>query len=221
MDREIEDELRSHIEMWTEGNLTAGMAPEQARRDALLRFGNLTLMMERVGAQDAALGVVGFVADVRYALRQFSRNRGFAITVILTLALGIGANVAIFSIVDAVLLRPLPYKNADRLVVVWQTDATHRGTGAWFDAYREFEEWQHGSRSFEKLAALSWATTGRTLLWNGKPMGLLALPTSTDFFSVLGAQAQIGRIFSKSDLDTVLWSLRILSGKKSSAPPEI
>jgi predicted permease len=201
MDRGIEDELRSHIEMRTEGNLTAGMAPEQARRDAPLRFGNLTLMMERVGAQDAALGVVGFVADVRYALRQFSRNRGFAITVILTLALGIGANVAIFSIVDAVLLRPLPYKNADRLVVVWQTDATHRGTGAWFDAYREFEEWQHGSRSFEKLAALSWATTGRTLLWNGKPMGLLALPTSTDFFSVLGAQAQIGRIFSKNDLN--------------------
>jgi hypothetical protein len=86
---------------------------------------------------------------------------------------GIGANTAIFSIVDAVLLRPLPYKNADRLVVVWQTDAAHRGVGAWFDPYREFEEWQRGSRSFEKLAAMSWAATGKTLLWRGKPVGLL------------------------------------------------
>ena len=142
-----------------------------------------------------------FVSDVRYSLRQLSLHRGFAITVMLTLALGIGANVAIFSIVDAVLLRPLPYKNPERLVVVWQTDATHRGTGAWFDAYREFEEWQQGSHSFEKLAALSWATSGRTLVWNGKPMGLFAVPASSDFFSVLGIPAQIGRTFSKTDLN--------------------
>jgi putative ABC transport system permease protein len=127
-----------------------------------------------------------FVSDIRYSLRQLSLHRGFAITVMLTLALGIGANVAIFSIVDAVLLRPLPYRNPDRLVVVWQTDATHRGTGAWFDAYREFEEWQQGSHSFEKLAALTWATSGKTLVWNNKPMGLFAIPASSDFFSLLG-----------------------------------
>src|ERR1700722_14514078 len=119
----------------------------------------------------------------------------------LTLALGIGANVAIFSIVDAVLLRPLPYRNPDRLVVVWQTDATHRGTGAWFDAYREFEEWQQGSHSFEKVAALTWATSGKVLVWNGKPMGLFAVPASSDFFSLLGIPAQIGRTFSRNDLN--------------------
>ena len=142
-----------------------------------------------------------FVSDVRYSLRQLSLHRGFAITVMLTLALGIGANVAIFSIVDAVLLRPLPYRNPDRLVVVWQTDATHRGTGAWFDAYREFEEWQQGSHSFEKLAALTWATSGKTLVWNNKPMGLFAVPASSDFFSLLGIPAQIGRTFSRNDLN--------------------
>jgi len=142
-----------------------------------------------------------FVSDIRYSLRQLSLHRGFAITVVLTLALGIGANVAIFSIVDAVLLRPLPYKNPDRLVVVWQTDATHRGTGAWFDAYREFEEWQHGSHSFEKLAALTWATSGKILVWNNKPMGLFAVPASSDFFSLLGIPAQIGRTFSRNDLN--------------------
>jgi predicted permease len=142
-----------------------------------------------------------FVSDVRYSLRQLSLHRGFAITVMLTLALGIGANVAIFSIVDAVLLRPLPYRNPDRLVVVWQTDATHRGTGAWFDAYREFEEWQQGSHSFEKLAALTWATSGKILVWNGKPMGLFAVPASSDFFSLLAIPAQIGRTFSRNDLN--------------------
>jgi putative ABC transport system permease protein len=106
--------------------------------------------------------------DVGYAFRQLRKSPGFAVTVIATLALGIGANTAIFSIVSAVLLRPLPYKNASRLVVVWQTDAAHRGTGAWFDTYREFEEWQRGSQSFEKLAALSWATNGSTLKWRGQ-----------------------------------------------------
>lgn len=200
MDREIEAEVRSHIEMRTADNIAAGMPPEKARRDALLKFGNPTVMRERVAGADFALNLDIFFRDVQYAFRKLRKMPAFAITVILTLALGIGANTAVFSIVDAVLLRPLPYKNANRLVVVWQTDTAHRGTGAWFDPYREFEEWQSGSRSFEKLAAMSWATAGKTLLWHGKPISLLALPASTDFFSMLGAEAEIGRTFGEIDL---------------------
>ena len=138
----------------------------------------------------------------RYAFRRLRKSRAFALTVIVTLALGIGANTAIFSIVDAVLLRPLPYRNSDRLVVVWQTDAARRGTGAWFDTYREFQLWQENNRSFEHLAALSWATAGKTLVWNGRPLALFALPTSTDFFAMLGAQAHLGRTFNRNDLDS-------------------
>ena len=156
---------------------------------------------EKVTGADVARHLDIFFRDVQYAIRRLRKAPGFAITVILTLALGIGANTAVFSIVDAVLLRPLPYRNADRLVVIWQTDPAHRGTGAWFDPYREFEEWQLGSRSFEKLAAMSWATAGKTMLWHGKPIGLVAFPASTDFFSMLGAEAGIGRTFSKSDLN--------------------
>jgi predicted permease len=200
VDREIDAEVRSHIEMRTADNIAAGMPPEKARRDALLKFGNPTVMRERVAGVDFALNLDIFFRDVQYAFRKLRKTPAFAITVILTLALGIGANTAVFSIVDAVLLRPLGYKNANRLVVVWQTDAAHRGTGAWFNPYREFEEWQRDSRSFEKLAAMSWATAGKTLLWHGKRISLLALPASTDFFSMLGAEAEIGRTFGEIDL---------------------
>jgi len=119
---------------------------------------------------------------------------------ILTLAFGIGANSAIFSIVEAVLLRPLPYRHPERLVVVWQTDAAHRDSGAHFNTYREFDVWRQTSLSFEKLAALTWATGPRTLLWQGKPVGVLTIPASVDFFSMLGQSAQIGRTFVPQDL---------------------
>jgi predicted permease len=201
VEREIDAELQAHIEMRAADNVAAGMPPEEARRDALLKFGNPAVTKEKVAGVDAALSLDSVLRDIHYAYRKLRKSPGFAVTVIATLALGIGANTAIFSIVDAVLLRPLPYKNPDRLVVVWQTDAAHRGVGAWFDPYREFEEWQRGSRSFEKLAAMSWATTGDTLIWRGKPVGVLALPASTNFFSMLGAEAQIGRTFRQADLN--------------------
>ncbi len=201
IDAEIQAEIQAHIELRTADHIAAGVPAEEARRDALLKFGNPTVIKEKVAGVDTALSLDSLLRDIHYAYRKLRKSPAFAITVIATLALGIGANTAIFSIVDAVLLRPLPYKNADRLVVVWQTDAAHRGVGAWFDPYREFEEWQRGSRSFEKLAAMSWATADETVLWQGKPVALLALPASTDFFSMLGAEAQIGRTFRPADLN--------------------
>lgn len=200
VEAEIDAELRSHIEMRIEDNVAAGMSPEAAKRDAMLKFGNTTVMREKVVGVDVALSLDVFFGDMHYAFRKLCKSPAFSITVILTLALGIGANTAVFSIVDAVLLRPLPYKNANRLVVVWQTDAAHRGTGAFFNPYREFAEWERGSHSFEKLAAMSWATAGKTLMWHGKPISVLALPASIHFFSMLGAEAQIGRTFGEIDL---------------------
>ena len=200
MQRNIDAEVNAHLEMRIADNLAAGMAADEARRDALLKFGNPTVIRERVTGADSVLSLDNLWRDVSYAFRQLRKSPGFAVTVMATLALGIGANTAIFSIVSAVLLRPLPYRNASRLVVVWQTDAAHRGTGAWLDNYREFEEWQRGSQSFEKLAALTWATSGNTLKWRGKPIGLLAIPASADFFAMLGAEAQIGRTFNQGDL---------------------
>ena len=142
---------------------------------------------------------------------------------VLTLALGIGANTAIFSLVEGVLLRPLPYANPDRLVVVWQTDALHHDSGAYFNAYREFEAWQQHSRSFEKIAALTWATGPRTMLWQGKPIDILAIPASADFFSLLGESAAMGRTFAQSDLRnpcTLVLSYRFWQ-QKLGAPRDI
>ncbi len=138
--------------------------------------------------------------DLRYGIRQLGRSPGFAIMALLTLALGVGANTAIFSLIEGVLLRPLPYQYPDRLVVVWQTDAVHRDSGAYFNTFREFEGWQENSHSFEKLAALTWATGPRTMLWQAKPIDALTIPASVDFFSMLGAHAGMGRTFSQHDL---------------------
>jgi putative ABC transport system permease protein len=164
-----------------------------------------------------------FARDLQHSMRQLTRSHGFSLIAVLTLALGIGANSAIFSIVEGVLLRPLPYQHPERLVVVWQTDAAHRDSGAFFNSYREFDAWRQHSRSFEKLAALTWATGPRTLLWQGKPIDVLTIPASVDFFSMLGQPAQIGRTFASSDFQagcTVVLAYNFWS-RKLGAPADI
>jgi hypothetical protein len=116
LDREIEDELRDHLQMRTNANIAKGMSPEQAARAARLRFGNPEVVKEHIEAEDAALSLESLLRDVRYALRGFTSSRGFTTVAIITLALGIGANTAVFQLLDAVRLRNLPIQKPQELV---------------------------------------------------------------------------------------------------------
>jgi putative ABC transport system permease protein len=193
VDREINAELQSHIDLRIDDNIAAGMSPEEARRDALLRFGNPTTTRERVTGADAMLGIESLWADVRYAGRQLRKSPGFAVTAALTIALGIGANTAIFSSMDAVVLRPLAVPALDRVVIVAEQDRT----GYRQVALANFEDWKRQSRSFEELAVRT--TADMSLTGAGEAAHVQAVLTSSSFFTVLRTQAALGRIFNESE----------------------
>jgi hypothetical protein len=155
VDEELEEELQFHLNARTRDNVSAGMNAVAAEHDARRRLGNTTLAKERAYEMNIMVSIETIGRDLRYALRGLRKSPGFTVVAILTLALGIGANTAVFSVVDAALLRPLPYKNADRLVMIAQRLPKEPAPA--FDTYREFEEWDRSSNSFERMAAATWA----------------------------------------------------------------
>src|SRR5579872_7317983 len=119
-DGELAAELESHVQMHVEDNLRAGMPPEEARRQALLKLGGVEQAKESYRDRRGLPWLETLAQDVRFGLRMLCKNPGFTAVAVLTLTLGIGANTAIFSVVDAVLLNPIPYPAANRLVVLWE-----------------------------------------------------------------------------------------------------
>lgn len=198
-DDELAAEMDAHVQMHIEDNLRIGMSPDEARRQALIKLGGMEQAKEAYRAQRGIALIDTLLQDVRYGLRMLRRSPGFTVVVLLTLMLGIGANTAMFSILNAVLLKPLPYQNPKRLTMIWQSDKAHHGSGAWFNTYREFEEWSQHSESFEKLAAVTWARVPPTVRLNGKVENVNGIPVSADFFAALGAQAAEGRTFTADD----------------------
>jgi len=191
VDREIESEIRAHIEMRVEDNLAAGMAPDDARRDAMIRFGNRTAMKERATAADAALTLDSLGRDIRYALRQLRKSPAFTFTALLTLALGIGATTALFSVIDAVMLKPLPFPTADRLVSVQSMIvATGRGGVA---SYLDFVDWRARNHVVDGMAAFR--TGDFTLIGQHEPEHLQGASVSAQLFSLLDVTPALGRSF--------------------------
>ena len=127
---ELRRDIEEHIELETRDNIDRGMTPEAARAAALRKFGNTTRIAEETWSVWRAVWLDRLIHDARYAWRVLSRNPGFAAVAILTLALGIGMNTAVFTVVNAVLLKPLPYPDADRLVWLAEGDGTFEAVRA-------------------------------------------------------------------------------------------
>lgn len=192
VDREIADELQSHIDLRIESNLSAGMSSEEARREALLRFGNPTSTKEHVAASDTTLGVADFTRDLRYALRQLHRSPGFALTAILTLALGIGANVVVFGVLNAIILKPLAIPHVDRLFQIEQK--TH---GYITQSYPDYQDFRARNTTFTDMATYRIGDAGMTV--NGAALRCWTYEVSGNYFDMLGAQPALGRFFHASD----------------------
>jgi predicted permease len=190
--QEIDAELRSHIEMRMEDNIAAGMSPGEARHDALHRFGNPTSVNEQVTAADASLGLENVAFDIRYGLRQLRRSPGFALTAILTLALGVGANLVVFGVLNALLLRPLNVAGAERLVQIVQKPQGYNS-----QSYPDYLDYRTRNTTFSDMAAYKLTMAGMSIAgtaekcWNYEVSG--------NYFDMLGIQPQVGRLFHDRD----------------------
>ena len=193
VDREIDAELEAHIALRMDDNIAQGMSLEEARRDALLRFGNPTATKERATAADAALGIDSVIRDVRFALRQFRRSPGFTIVVISILAVGIGASTAIFSVVNPILFEPLPYPHANGIATIWDAYKTQR-IETTFGGYRELAQ---RARTIESIAVFEpWQPV---MTGADKPERPDGQRVSASYFRLLGVLPRLGRDFQETD----------------------
>jgi predicted permease len=185
--------------MAAEEKTKQGMSSKEALRAVRLEHGNLDSTKEVLRSAGWEYLVETWWQDLRFGARILRKSPGFTAVAVITIALGIGASTAVFSIVDAVLLRALPYKGAERLVAVWSTEIGQPGTKI-FTPYRDFEEFRAHNHSFEEVAALTWARAGEILTWHGSPHEVLAIPASEQFFALLGISAAEGRTFAAEDI---------------------
>jgi len=132
--------------------------------------------------------------NLRYAWRMLAKNPAFTLVAALTLALGIGANTAAFSILNGVLLRPLPYKDPGRLVVIWDQLTHSKSNAPIFASYQDFEQLRRYAHRFSKISAATWAVNGRVWTHHGPAERLMAIPVTPSFFDTLGVKAPLARI---------------------------
>jgi predicted permease len=206
---DFEAEIRSHLEMEERENVESGMPPDEAHYAALRRFGNVALTEERSREMWVWNRAEALWQDIRYGLRQLRRNPGFTAVAVMTLALGIGANTAIFSVVNAVVLRPLPYPHSDRLIWIAESIPALKSEAA---SGGDYVDWKDQNHTLDRIAAYD--TTYRDSLREGAPgpgsadFNLTGRGTparvhgafvSASFFATLGVEPQLGRAFTEKE----------------------
>lgn len=193
-DRDLAAELESHLQLHIDDNLRAGMSPDEARRQALIKLGGVEQVKESYRDRRSLPWFDSLMQDARFGLRMLRKNPGFTVVAVLTLALGIGANTAIFSVVYAVLLRPLPVPSPNQLVRIWETYPPN-GTGS--VSVPDFQDWQAQNRFFQGIAG--YRTANFDLKGNESPERVSGAQVTPNFFDVMGVQPIIGRGLSQGE----------------------
>jgi putative ABC transport system permease protein len=220
MEIDLDKELRFHFESQVADKMRSGISESEAHRLTRLEFGGIEQIKENCRESRGTLWLESILQDIRYGLRQLRKSPGFTLAAISTLALGIGATTAIFSVVDSLLLRPLPYPNAPRIVRIWMTFAP-RGMMEIPASEPEYLEYRQ-SRSFAHVAGFSVGTL--TLTGSGNPLHLAASWGTSDFFSIMGTAPLLGRVFTNDEqqqghapvvvLSHRLWQNRFASSRE-------
>jgi putative ABC transport system permease protein len=191
---DLDHEVYSHLEMLTEENIRAGMPPEEAHRAARIELGGMEQVKEQVREEQLGSWLHSVISDCRYGLRQLRKNPGATAIMVLTLALAIGATTAIFSVVYGVLLRPLPYNDASRIMAVFEVNPK----GTWSHlADPNFDDFRDQNRSFQAIAKYNNYVV--SVSGASQPSRTMVATVSADFLKVFGVQPVLGRDFSPSD----------------------
>ncbi|HEY6214522.1 MAG TPA: ABC transporter permease, partial [Vicinamibacterales bacterium] len=206
-DGDFEAELASHLQLHVDDNMRAGMTRRQAERAARIALGGLVQTEERYRDRRGLPWVEALGQDAAYSVRMLRKNPGFTLTAIATLALGVGANTAIFSVVNAVLLQPLPFPAADRLVMVFATN-TRSGTTTDVASYPDYLDWSN-AQSFEHAGA--YAGRSVTISGSGGAEFVAGMRVSTTMFETLGTAPALGRAFTIDEQNPGAAAVVILS----------
>src|SRR5580658_9885723 len=197
VEEELDEELRDHIERQTEVNLASGMSPGAARRAALIALGGLEQRKQQCRETRGVHWIGDLGRDLIYGVRTMRRKPGFTAAALLILALGIGADTAIFSTDNAMLFRALPYKDPGRLVEVFQKSLSNSVADTMQVAPANYLDWQADGKAFEAFAA--WRTASLNLSGGQNPERVRAANVTTNLFAVLGVEPKLGRVFQTGE----------------------
>ncbi|HEX3746092.1 MAG TPA: ABC transporter permease [Bryobacteraceae bacterium] len=193
IDNDVAEEVRSHVEMEAAALQERGMTPQAARAAARRHFGNTTAVAEHAHDAWTFAAFENLLKDVRYGVRAMGRSPAFSLVVILTFALGVGVNTAIFSVVDAVLIKPLPYPSSERLVRLGESN----GKGDFSVTWGNFNYWRESNRSFREMAAGQ--GFGGTLTGRGDPVTTAGRAVTAPYYGLLGIRPLLGRLLGEQD----------------------
>jgi len=199
LEAEMAEELRYHIDNLTDRNIAAGMSPSEARNAALREFGGVEQIKEVAREQRVWMWADQLWQDLRFAFRILIKRPGFTVVAVVTLGLGIGANTAIFSLVNAVLLRPLPYPDANRILFLAQMDKKNPGQGTFSVSLPDYLDWRRDSTVFENLALSRVESATLSDIPGRNPEQITSALVSANFFQVIGLPPKAGRTFSEAE----------------------